>query len=203
MFRASTLIVLAITYALQVGAAEADGDITLQQGKHFSLYAPGNCKRIDTPQIDLMLECQFQSKQARFYLKEFPNKSSPALHLGNPGFDLTSEIQRLMRLILTGIDGNIGERARLFGGTSGALISNSYGYSYPSAEAAENHPIDAAEKRVLVRTHSVAGGVPETAVLVVISDYDRSNMKRNHGVPDEVITMFASLDLVRDRLPPL
>lgn len=204
MLQACRLSMFAVAYALQVGAAHADGDITLQQGKHFSLYASGNCKKVDVPQVDLMLECQFDGKQARFYLKEFPNKTAPAASIGDPRFDLSAEIERLTRLVLTGIDRDIGERIRLYGGSSGPTISSQYGFSYPSVEAARSHPIDARDKRVLVRSHSAMGGRGfETALLVVISDYDRANMMRNHGVPDEVITMFASLDLAPYRLPQL
>jgi len=196
-------VMLAVVYGLRVAAAWAGGDITLQQGKHFSLYASVNCKRVELPQVDLMLECQFQDSRANFYLKEFPNKQMPEQNLGN--LALNTEFERLLRLMLKGIDGNIGERIRLFGGTgtSGPTIYNWYGFSYPSVEAAKNHPIDAAEKRVLFRAHSQMGSAGfETAILVVISDFDRANMKRKHGVPDEVMTMFGSLGEARYRSPP-
>ena len=207
MSKICTLSLFAVAFIIQVGAAHADGDITLQQAKHFSLYAPTNCNRINVPQFDLVLDCKFKEKRARFYLKEYPHMSPPDPKLYS-GFDLNAEFERLIRVMFKGVDQNIGERIKLFGGTgvaAGTLpIFNYYGFSYPTVEAAKkNYTVDGAEKRVFFRTQSYMGGQGfESAILVVICDYDRSNMKRNHGVPDEVITMLGSLDLVQNRLPP-
>ena len=118
--------------------------------------------------------------------------------------DLNAECERLLRLTLKGIDGGIGERIRLVGGTGtfGPTIYNYYGFSYPSIADAKNHPVDAAQKLVLFRTHTYLGSLGfETGILVVISDFDRANMKHNHGVPDEVMTMLGSLSEARYRLP--
>src|ERR1051325_9517610 len=73
--------ILAAVFLLHAAGAHADGDITLQQGKYFSLYASANCKKADLPQVDLMLECQFNGKEARFYLKETPRLSMPTTDL--------------------------------------------------------------------------------------------------------------------------
>jgi hypothetical protein len=202
MSKAFGISVLAVAYVLRAAAAQADGDITLQQGKHFSLYASGNCKRVGVPQVDLMLECQFQGKQARFYLKEFPGASMPQQNLAN--VDVNAECERMLRLALKGVDGDIGERIRLFGGTGtfGPTIYNYQGFTYPSIADAKNHPVEATQKIVLFRSHTSPGDRgPETAVLVVISDFDRANIKHHHGVPDEVITMLGSLSEARYRLP--
>jgi hypothetical protein len=198
MSKVCRLSMLAVAYALQVGAVYADDDITLHRAKHFSLYASGNCKRVDAPQVDLMLDCQFHGKRASFYLKEFPLTSMPSTNLGD--IDMNAECERLLRLMLKGVDRDIGERIRLFGGrgTFGPTIYNYYGFSYPSVEDGKNHPIDAVEKRVFFRTQSDV--VFGTGMLVVVSDFDRANIRHNFGVPDEEMTIFASLDLVQRRL---
>jgi hypothetical protein len=198
MSHVSRLSVFAVACVLQVNAVRADDDITLQRAKNFSLYASRNCKRVDVPQVDLMLDCQFQGKRASFYLKEFPKASMPSTNLGE--IDINAECERLLRLMLKGVGEDIGERIRLFGGrgTFGPTIYNYYGFSYPSVEDGKNHPLDAAEKRVLFRAHSDV--VFGTGMLVVVSDFDRANIRHNFGVPDEAITIFASLDLVQRRL---
>ncbi len=185
---------LALACALQAGTAHADGDITLQQGKKFSLYASGNCKRIAATQVDLILECDFRGKRAEFYLKEFPRMAAP--DIASPSIDVNAQIERLMRLVLAGLDADMGERIRLYGGTGmPPTIFNYYGFRYTSVEHAKSNARDFADKRVLVRTHTIMGALGfETAVLVTISDFDPSQLPRNHGVPDEVMTMFASLD---------
>src|SRR5215469_13552398 len=100
--KAFNLGMCAVVFALHAGGARSDGDIILQQGKHFSLYASGKCKRLELPQVDLALECQFEGKRANFYLKEFPNKQIPERNLSD--LDLKTEFERLLRLILKGID---------------------------------------------------------------------------------------------------
>lgn len=189
--------------ALQVGVLRADGDVSLQQGVQFSLYASSNCKRVDIPKIDIQLDCDFKGKQATFILKEFPD--SPVPKIGDEA--LTGNIQVWARQVLSSAEPDMTLRVRLFGGSgeyggaSEPTIMNRYGFLYKSAEEAAKYSQDF-EKRVLVRVHFSLGY--GTAVLVVISDFDRATLfKASHGVPDEVLTMFASLDLVRRRRPPL
>jgi len=192
--------VVALVLMMQAGAVQADGDITLQQGKHFSLYASANCRKVDLPQVDLLLECKFNGKEARFYLKEFPRMAMPTTNLAR--IDTNAECERLLRLMLKDVDGGVGERIRLFGGaaTFAPTVYSYYGFTYPSVELARKSALDAAQKRVLFRAHSDAR--VGTGMLVVISDFDRANLRHGHGVPDEVLTMFASLDMAPYRILP-
>jgi hypothetical protein len=176
----------------------------LHQGANFSLYASGNCKRVQREKIDLMLECRFEGKQATLVLKEFPDTRPPLVAERNQDPDL---VQRWARNALGGIDPELGSRVRLSGGsseygeTSAPTILNRFGFLYKNSQDATSYSQDF-EKRVLVRVHySLGYGV---AVLVAMSDFDQTTlMKPNRGVPDELLTTFRSLDLVERRRFPL
>lgn len=46
----------------------------LQIGGRFSIYAPPSCHRLEQPHFSLVLDCDFQGRRSRFYLREFPGQ---------------------------------------------------------------------------------------------------------------------------------
>jgi hypothetical protein len=46
----------------------------LQIGGRFSIYAPPSCHRLEQSHFSLVLDCDFQGRRSRFYLREFPGQ---------------------------------------------------------------------------------------------------------------------------------
>ena len=179
--------------------AYAEGSISLQVATEFSVYSSGNCQRIDAPKIDLALKCQFMDKRAEFFLRE--NR-----HAGFPAVNDESQptVEAAMRYVVANIDPpKIADRIKLWGG--GATRNNEwmifswYGLVY--AEPIDTPgALDKIERRILVRTHFHRSY--GAATLVALSDFDRVGFSHiGRGVPEEVMTIFGSLDLKHLRLP--
>lgn len=178
--------------------AYAQGDISLQVAKEFSLYSSGNCQRINASKIDLALKCQFRDKRAEFFLQE--NR--------NAGFPLNDEsqstVEAAMRSVAASIDPpGISDQIKLWGGSAARndrkMLFNWYGFLYAKPIGTPGWT-GSMERRVLVRTcFRRSYGA---ATLVVLSDFDQESLSQiGRGVPEEVMTMFGSLDLKHSRLP--
>lgn len=188
-------VVLSWLLILINSVAYAQGDISLQVAKEFSLYSSGNCQRIDAPKFDLALKCQFRDKRAEFFLQE--NR--------NAGFPLNDESESTAEAAMRRVAIDPPEllaRIKLWGGDAvrndRKLVFNRYGFLYAKVDTPGW--MNTMERRVLVRTYfrQSYGAV----TLTVLSDFDRESLNQiGRGVPEEVMTMFGSLDLKHSRLP--
>lgn len=200
-----SIAVLTMALVALAVPALAEERLTLHRGPAFSLYSSGNCKRVEREKIDVVLSCQFDGKQATLALLELSHTQPPA-------FDDKEEpddrVRRQTLLVLNRIDPELSSRVRLFGGssqyamnTTAPTVLNRYGFLYKSVGDADRLSQDF-EQRVLVRVHYSPGR--EAAVLVAVSDFDPAALNSpSHGVPDELLTTFASLELWRGRQNPL
>jgi hypothetical protein len=60
--------------ALGCTATASADDIVLQIGGRFSIYAPSSCHRLEQSHVSFVLDCDFQGRRSRFYLREFPGQ---------------------------------------------------------------------------------------------------------------------------------
>jgi hypothetical protein len=60
--------------ALGCTATASADDIVLQIGGRFSIYAPSSCHRLEQSHFSFVLDCDFQGRRSRFYLREFPGQ---------------------------------------------------------------------------------------------------------------------------------
>jgi hypothetical protein len=195
--------VLTTVLVALIAPALAEERLTLHQGPTFSLYSSGNCKRVQREKPDVVLSCQFDGKQATLALLELPRAQPPAFD----DKDDPDRVQRQALSVLNLIDLELAPRVRLFGGSSQyamtttvPTIINRYGFLYKSVQDAERLSQDF-EKRILVRVHYSPGR--GAAVLVAMSDFDPATLNSlSHGVPDELLTTFASLELWQSRQNP-
>ena len=70
MIRQVTIAFIALGCSTTAGA----DDIVLQIGGRFSIYAPPSCHRLEQSHFSLVLDCDFQGRRSRFYLREFPGQ---------------------------------------------------------------------------------------------------------------------------------
>ena len=179
-------------------AATAD-DIVLQRGSgHFSLYAPPSCRKIEQGILALALDCGFQGKKVRFYLKEFPGqlddqfdprKNRPsqenadaytkaAVHSIIDELGLSHRIKFFSLGSITGED------------TDARFWREGYIYGETNSDGAE--PIG---QCLFLKVLTYRVGV--SAVLVSLSENDglsRSGKLECLGIPGEVPTILGSLD---------
>ena len=66
-------VVIAFIALGRPATASAD-DIVLQIGGRVSIYVPPSCRRLEQPHFSFVLDCDFQGRRSRFYLREFPGQ---------------------------------------------------------------------------------------------------------------------------------
>jgi len=179
-------------------AANAD-DITLQVGGRFSIYVPSSCHRAEQSNFSLVLDCDFQGKAVRFYMKEFPAQLGEEFDPRKfPPSKLTQNayLDSAMRAVIGEFDPGMGQRLKFlsWGSNTGEDVDALFwqdGYLFgEDARSYEN-----VRKCVFLRVQTYRRGF--SAVLFAISDIDRLTLEnaslKCRGLPGEVSTILGSL----------
>jgi hypothetical protein len=165
--------------ALGCTATASADDIVLQIGGRFSIYAPSSCHRLEQSHFSFVLDCDFQGRRSRFYLREFPgqlnetfdprkfppSKSKARAYLDSALRAVVDEFDPSMipRLKFTNWGSNASDDADALFWEEGYLIGDQAGDS------------DNARKCAFLRVQSYRRGL--SAVLFAVSDVDRSSVE--------------------------
>jgi hypothetical protein len=195
MIRQVTIAFIALGCSTTAGA----DDIVLQIGGRFSIYAPPSCHRLEQSHFSLVLDCDFQGRRSRFYLREFPGqlnetfdprKFPPSKYNARAYLDtaLPAVVDELdpgmiTRLKFPNWGSNASDDADALFWEEGYLIDD-------QASGSEN-----INKCAFLRIQTYQRGL--SAVLFAVSDVDRPTLEGRssncRGVPGEVTTILGSL----------
>lgn len=190
--------VVIVFIALGCSATASADDIVLQIGGRFSIYAPASCRRLEQPHFSFVLDCDFQGRRSRFYLREFPgqldetfdprefppSKYDPRAYLNTALRAVVDELNPGMipRLKFPNWGSNASDDADALFWEEGYLTEDQAGDS-------EN-----IKKCAFIRVQSYRRGL--SAVLFAVSDVDPPFEGRSsncRGAPGEVTTILGSL----------
>lgn len=196
--------------SLFYSSAANSGDITLQVGKKFSVYAPPSCNRLDNPKFSLVLDCNFRSKIARFYMKEYPGQLGEEF---NPReFPPSSRnrdalLNNALHAVADDVDPELNQQLQIY--SWGSILGNASdgGTGGTPSDASlweEGYIFNGSQENITkcfflrMRTYSHGGGT--SVILFAISDLaqdsDQLQGRKGHkcqGVPAEVITIASSV----------
>jgi hypothetical protein len=179
-------------------AASAD-DISLQIGGRFSIYAPLSCHKLDQSHFSLVLDCNFQGRRSRFYLKEFPGQVNEAFdprEFPPSQYNVQAYLNTALRAVVDELDPGMIPRLKFPNWGSNAS-DDADALFWEEGYLIEDQAGDSEKNRrcAFVRIQSYRRGL--SAVLFALSDGDRPSLENRSsncgGVPGEVTTILGSL----------
>jgi hypothetical protein len=178
--------------------ASAD-DILLQVGGRFSIYAPPSCHRLEQLHFSLVLDCDFQGRRSRFYLREFPGQLNEVFdprEFRPAKYNVRAYLNTAVRAVVDELDPGMIPRLKFPNWGSNASDDTDVLF-WEEGYLIENQAggPEKIEKCAFVRVQSYRRGL--SAVLFALSDGPRPSLDTRSsdcgGVPTEVTTILGSL----------
>jgi len=179
--------------------ASAD-DIVLQIGGRFSIYAPPSCHRLEQPHFSLVLDCDFQGRRSRFFLKEFPgqlDKTFDPREFPPSKHNARAYLDTALHAVVNELDPGMIPRLKFQNWGNNASDDDADALFWEEGYLIEDQAGDSVniKKCVFLRVQSYRRGL--SAVLFAVSDVDRpppeDRSSNCRGVPGEITTILGSL----------
>jgi hypothetical protein len=186
--------------ALVWTCALAADEIVLHRSSQFSLYVPSTCRKIEQGIFALALDCNFQGRKVRFYLKEFPGQLDDQFDPRKnppPRENADAYTKAALRSIIDELEPSLSPRMKFFSGGS-VTRENADARFWRDGYIPGEKSSDGAEpvaQCLFLRVLAHRDGL--SAVLVSVSETDglsRSGPLKCLGIPGEVSTILGSLD---------
>lgn len=171
----------------------------LQIGGRFSIYAPPSCHRLEQPHFSLVLDCDFQGRRSRFYLREFPgqlNETFDPREFPPSRYDPRTYLNTVLRAVVDEFDPGLIARLKFphWGSNASDDADALFWEEGYLIDDQAGHP-ENINKCAFLCIQSYRRGL--SAVLFAVSDVDHPSFKDRssdcRGVPQEVTTILGSL----------